>query len=171
MYDVWVVFCVDAFSTKPPDTKAKSQCYLHPLICQNQNCETHSQIRKFFLKHTGSKWKHFRIYLQYAVYICTDSNTLLVTVCFASYTRAALFSYMCLLLYLMLCVWYRLLKGCQFIGIFIKFLRHIIKKSLWVTENKEGAAVSVCARACKCNEKGKCDVIGTCGRQKELNFQ
>lgn len=35
--------------------------------------------------------------------------------------------------------------------------------------------VSVWSRACVCvfkqDEKGKCAVIGTCGQQKELNFQ
>lgn len=42
----------------------------------------------------------------------------------------------------------------------------------------KGAAVSVCLHepadmsvAKQWNEKGKCNVIGTCGRQKELNFQ
>lgn len=46
------------------------------------------------------------------------------------------------------------------------------------SHRSDGAAagVSVCEHADVCvakqwDEKGKCDVIGTCGRQKELNFQ
>lgn len=69
VYDVWVVFHVDAFSTKPPDTKAKSHRYLHSLLCHNHHHETHPQICVFFLKYTRSKGKDFklgfRMYFQY----------------------------------------------------------------------------------------------------------
>lgn len=59
--NAWVVFHVDAFSTKPSDTKVRSHCYLQPPLLYNHNHETHPQICVYFLKYTRLKLKDFRL--------------------------------------------------------------------------------------------------------------
>lgn len=156
--DVWAVFCVDAFSTKPSDTEAKSQRYLRPPLCHNQSYETDPQMCVFFLKYRRSEWKELRLgfslFFQHFVYFCAGCNTVLnPSLCFCA-SPAPL--------------------SCVFM------VKHHFKRLFYQTKRSNpkhlclsggASSTQTCVRHNGGMKKAKCDVIGTCGRQKELNFQ